>query len=96
MKGICQVVLYMVMFHKSVPESKPSDVAEEGAWDIQMHQLAFRLEMEIMECFTDCNITVKGKNKEHLTPIFFVYNMKTIIAGDKSNGMQNSFLLKDM
>ena len=34
MNSVRQVVLYMIMFHKSVPEPKPSGVAEEGAWDV--------------------------------------------------------------
>eukprot|EP00957_Ditylum_brightwellii_P103355 7876443-Ditylum_brightwellii.AAC.1 len=70
------------MFQKSVPESKPSDVAEEGAWQIQMHQLAFGLEKDIMEFFKHRNIALGAT--------------KRIIAEDESNGIQQFVIPEDM
>eukprot|EP00957_Ditylum_brightwellii_P027004 2042177-Ditylum_brightwellii.AAC.1 len=35
MNNIHQVVLHMCMFNKSTPEEKPTDTAEEGAWQIK-------------------------------------------------------------
>jgi len=69
MNNICQAVLYMVMFNKSVPESKPSELVAEGAWQIQMRQLAFGIEKDIIKLF-------KGKIKQSNTYILSKSNEK--------------------
>jgi uncharacterized protein YdcH (DUF465 family) len=64
MNNIRQVVLHMCMFNKRTPEDKPTDAAEEGAWQIKLHRVAFETEKSIVNFFKTRNIVMNRKTKK--------------------------------